>query len=214
MSINETVILLTAHPRQQKWWQSVLLSLENYPGPLVLSYDDIDIAMIPAEILKRFDSMVTTGIETGKLGHAKGEIACIKNGLNIINRSWPHYYCLKLGLDEPVWRWRNIQSLIDEIEAERLDCIHNDTRLIFGRAALLNEAFNKYPIEEIGVKPAEAHWRGLIAEFGIKVKRITDYEYWRKLLGLTHLQGEYAANVEKPNKWSWEIGELWPRIKH
>ena len=92
-------ILLTAHPKQQRWWSPVLLSLENYPGPLILSYDELDTAMIPDEILSRFAAVVVTGHRAGYLKHAHGELICMREGfaaaadLNID-------YVLKLGFDE------------------------------------------------------------------------------------------------------------------
>jgi hypothetical protein len=214
MSILEkTPILMTAHPKQQKWWRSVLLSLENYPGPLILSYDDIDTEQIPPDIFERFESCVTTGVPAGTLGHARGELICIKNGLDIIVRHWPDCHFLKLGFDEPVWRWRNIQKLYSELAHHRMNVIDNNTRLIFGPAKLLHKAFSLYDLIKLPAKPAESHYKSIITEIGIKNKTIKDYEWWRWFLGLTHLQGEYAANLGKPNRYSWEIGELWEREK-
>lgn len=205
--IGKVAILLTAHPRQQKWWTSVLLSLENYPGPLILAYDDLDVKMIPDNVTRRFSRIVCND----KIyGLARGELVCIRNGLRAANEL-DVSYVLKLGFDEPVWRWRNILRMLDELKKYDIDCIHNYTRLIFGRADLLLKAFELHDVTTIESKPAEAHFRGIIKELNIKNRGYCDYDYWRSLLGVTHLQGEYATNIGQQNSYSWKIGELWPR---
>jgi len=205
--ISKVAIILTAHPRQQKWWTSVLLSLENYPGPLVLAYDDVDVKTIPDDITKRFSRIVCNG---RPYGLAKGELICIRNGLRAA-AELDISHILKLGFDEPIWRWRNILRMLYELKKYDIDCIHNLTRLIFGKADLLLKAFELYDVVTLENKPAEAHFRGIIKELNIKHRGNSDYDYWRSMLGVTHLQGEYAANIGQKNSYSWKIGEIWPR---
>ena len=208
--LKRTAIVLTAHPKQQKWWAPVLLSLENYPGPLILAYDDIDTKMIPAGILLRFEKVVVTGYQAGYLKHAKGELICMREGFAAA-AGLDVDYCLKLGFDEPVWRWRNINKLIDIYEREMLGAIDDRTRAIFGDPRLFVPVMNVIRIEERPRGSAESYWRGSCGTCGIKRKLIDDRQWWEDTLGLRHLQGEYAANMGRGNSFSWNIGELWPR---
>jgi len=204
-------ILLTAHPRQQKWWEPVLLSLENYPGPLVLAYDDIDTKPVPAGILIRFASVVLTGYKAGYLKHAHGELICMREGFTAA-AELDIDYVLKLGFDEPVWRWRNIREvLIPMLESEQVGCIDHRTRLIFGDPRLFVPVMNVIRIEDRGRGSAESYWRGSCGTCGIKRKVIDDRQWWEDTLGLRHLQGEYACNMGRGNSFSWNIAELWPR---
>ena len=208
MDLNKTAIVLTAHPKQQKWWRPVLLALEGYPGPLILAYDDIDFEPIPDDIVRRFAIITITGYQAGKLGHGRGELVCMRNGF-VAAEQMDIDYVLKLGFDEPPWRWRNIASLITSLEDNRLDCIDCETRFIFGRPKLLAEVMQ---VADVATRPpgaAESYWRSVINKYNIL--RITERPYWEKLLGVLHLQGEYAANHGQGNAWSWTIGELWPR---
>ncbi len=210
MDLKKTAILLTAHPAQQKWWSSVLLALEPYPGPLVLAYDDIDVAPIPSEILMRFTRIEPTGYSFGALEAGKGELMNLRNGYRVLE-TLDCDYCLKLGFDEPPWRWRNLTQLINQLESKQLDIIDCQTRIIFGRSKILHEAMEFYDVEQRAKASAESHWLWLMKEMNIRREYIADRQWWEQMLGLIHLEGEYAANCGKPNKWSWSIGELWPR---
>lgn len=204
-------ILLTAHPRQQKWWESVLLSLELYPGPLILAYDDIDIDYIPRDIKSHFKKIITTGYP-GRLGLARGELACLKKGFQEVTKLDVDY-CLKLSFDEPIWRWRNIKILLEKLESKDLDCLDCETRVIFGRPEILSKVMKLFDIEWFIKKggPAEAYWRGETKQLKLKREHIKERQWWEITLGLLHLQGEYACNIGKANSWSWTIGEIWPR---
>ena len=204
-------ILLTGHPRQQKWWAPVLLSLERYPGPLVLAYDDIDVDYIPQDIKSHFKKTTTTGYP-GRLGLARGELACLKRGFQEVIKLDVDY-CLKISFDEPVWRWRNIKILLEKLENKKLDCIDCETRVIFGRTEKLLKVMELFEIEWFIKKkgPAEAYWRGETSRLKLKRECIKEHKWWATTLGLIHLQGEYACNIGKPNSWSWTIGEIWPR---
>jgi len=208
--LKDTAILLTAHPRQQKWWAPVLLSLERYPGPLVLAYDDIDTAPIPAAILERFAAVVVTGTPAGSLGQAIGELVCLQLGLRAVV-ALGAACVLKLGFDEPPWRWRNITELRALLAAESLDCLDCETRVFLGAPALLSRAMDATDVSGRRGGSAECYWTWALGAAGVRRRRLDDRAWWERQLGLIHLQGEYAANVGRPNGWSWTIGELWPR---
>lgn len=210
--LSHTAIVLTAHPKQQKWWASVLVALEGYPGPMILAYDDMDLAMIPREILTRFNHAEASGYSAGQLGHGRGELVCLKMGFAAACQMNTEY-CLKLGFDEPPWRWRNLRILIEELKEQQIDCIDCETRIIFGRSHLLLAAMNIGDVVARGPGAAENYWNTSTSNAGLRRKRIDDRTYWEHLLGLIHIQGEYAANLGMTNKWSWTIGELWPRSK-
>jgi len=203
-------VLLTAHPRQQKWWFPVLLSLECYPGPLILAYDDTDTSPIPPEILERFERVVVTGYRNGFLKHAKGELICMREGFAAA-AGLDIDYVLKLGFDEPIWRWRNITQLIEIIETEKVGAVDHRTRAIFGDPKLFVPVMNVIRIEDRGRGSAESYWRGSCGPCGVKRKLIDDRQWWEDTLGLRHLQGEYAKNLGLGNGWSWNVGEIWPR---
>lgn len=210
--MGKIAILLTAHPKQQKWWDSVLLSLERYPGPLVLAYDDIDLAAIPFRILSRFEGMASTGHPAGELGHGPGELVCLREGFRAVtNLDVEIDYVLKLGFDEPLWRWRNIIRLAERLDSEGLDCIDCETRIIFGRPGPFLKAMEVSDVATRKGGSAEGYWTTSLGLLKLNRLRIDDREWWEKTLGLIHLQGEYAANVGQKNSWSWTIGELWPR---
>ena len=210
MDLNKTAIVLTAHPKQQKWWRPVLLALEGYPGPLILAYDDIDFEPIPDDIVRRFAIITITGYPPGKLGHGRGELVCMRNGF-VAAEQMDINYVLKLGFDEPPWRWRNIAKLIDCLEDNRLDCIDCETRIIFGRPKLLAEVMQVIDVAARAPGAAENYWKSVINKY--QILRITERPYWEKLLGIIHLQGEYSANHGHGNAFAWTIGELWPRLK-
>jgi len=209
IDLSKTGILLTAHPRQQKWWAPVLLSLELYPGPLILAYDDIDLVMIPDHVLSRFARCIATG---GPYGHGRGELVCLQKGFAAATRLAVDYV-LKLGFDEPVWRWRNIRQLIEIFEVEQLDCLDCNTRIILGHPYGLSKGMDLYPVEQREQGSAESHFNWVCRAMQYKRKHIADRKWWEETLGLIHLQGEYAANVGHDNTWSWKIAELWPRKK-
>lgn len=211
MDMSRIAILLTAHPKQQKWWAAVLLALERYPGPLVLAYDDQNTECIPGEILSRFEHVVVTGEPAGAMGHGKGELVCLLEGFRAIAKL-PVDYCLKLGFDEPPWRWRNLAFLAEQLETEHLDCIHCKTRVIFGRPQALLRVMELYDVRLRDKGSAESHWQWAMREAKLHHYCNEDRIWWERTLGLLHLQGEYAANIGQPNKWSWMIGELWPRV--
>jgi len=210
--LSRIAILLTSHPKQQKWWESVLLSLERYPGPLVMAYDDIDTSAIPVGIFMRFASVVVTGFHAGSLGHGPGELTCLREGFRAVTKLDVEVdYVLKLGFDEPVWRWRNIVKLAEQLDAEGLDCIDCETRIIFGKAGPFLKVMELTDVAARKGGSAEGYWTTSLGRLHLKRRRIDDRQYWERLLGLIHLQGEYAANVGQKNAWSWTIGEIWPR---
>ena len=210
IDLSRIAILLTAHPKQQKWWSPVLLSLERYPGPLALAYDDIDLTAIPFRILSRFEAMVTTGHPAGQLGQGPGELVCLREGFRAVTKLDVDYV-LKLGFDEPPWRWRNIVKLAEQLEADGLNCIDCETRIIFGRPGPFLKAMELSDVAARKGGSAESYWTASLGQLKLKRLRIDDRQYWERLLGVIHLQGQYAANNGQNNAWSWKIGELWPR---
>jgi len=208
--LSKVAIVLTAHPRQQKWWATVLLSLEGFPGALILAYDDIDLDPLPASILERFTIAQPTGYASGTLGHGRGELVCMRIGF-LAAAELGAEYVLKLGFDEPVWRWRNIARMLEQIHTEDLDSIDCQTRVIVGRTAKLVEVMTRHDVVARGPGSAESYYDKTSHAVGLARRYIRDRPWWERELGLCHLQGEYAANLGHNNKWSWSIGEVWPR---
>ncbi|MHC4712979.1 MAG: hypothetical protein ACYTAN_06870 [Planctomycetota bacterium] len=203
-------ILLTAHPRQQKWFESVLLSLEDYPGPLVLAYDDSDLACLPAHIVRPFARAVVTGFASGVLGLGCGELTCLQVGFRAV-AELDVPYVLKLGFDEPIWRWRRLVTFPDLLAEKGVVCYDDQTRAIFGLVARLREALDIFPVSSRRHGSAESHFSWAMRETGAKRYVERARPWWEERLGLIHLQGEYAANHHWQNNGSWKVGEIWPR---
>ncbi len=210
LDLSKVAIVLTSHPKQQKWWGPVLQSLEGFPGPLVLAYDDVDASRIP--LIKTgllFKAVRTTGYPAGFLGHGRGELVGMKAGFEMA-RDLGAEYCLKLGFDEPVYRWRNIGklwSMRDSIRSNIIDC---ETRVVFGPTEILLMVMSQVDLIDRGPGSAESYWSQTCFDLHFSRMTIKDPAWWFEMLGLVHIPGEYAANHGQPNKWAWTIGELWP----
>ena len=210
LDLSKVAIVLTAHPRQQKWWGPVLQSLEGFPGPLVLAYDDVDLRQLPPADLLRFAETRCSGYVPGFLGHGRGELVGMKAGFEMA-RDIGAEYCLKLGFDEPVYRWRNIEKLWVMRDSIRSDIIDCDTRAVFGPTEILLRIMSHVDVIERGPGSAESYWKRICFDLNVSRMTILDPAWWFDMLGLVHIPGECAANHGQPNKWAWSIGELWPR---
>ena len=209
-SLKDIAIVLTAHPKQQKFWGPVILSLENYPGPLILAYDDIDIKPIPPGILMRFAGIAVTGYAAGLLGHGPGELMCMKKGFEAAAETGAEY-CLKLGFDDPPWRWRNLAELRRILNDDELDIIEGQTRVIFGRTKKLVELMQLADLDN-RKGSAESYYKYAAGRIGAR-RRMHKPEWFENLIGIVHIHGEYALNAGRSPGLTWRIGELWPRMK-
>jgi len=206
--LKDIAIVLTAHPKQQKFWAPVLQCLENYPGPVVLAYDDIDTAMVPPEILMRFAAVVVTGLPAGCLGHGPGELMCMKKGFAAAELMGAKYV-LKLGFDDPPYRWWDLIELRRILVKNYLDFIDGLTRVVFGETKKLGEMMRQANLE-VRKGSAESYWKYAAGKTAARRKTYNGY-WWTEQIGIVHLQGEYALNNGKTTAWTWKIGELWPR---
>lgn len=207
-SLKDIAIVLTAHPKQQKFWAPVLQCLENYPGPLVLAYDDIDTAMIPQEILMRFAVVVVTGFRPGILGHGPGELMCMQKGFDAAAKLGAEYV-LKLGFDDPPYRWRFLAELRRILIDGKLDIIDALTCIVFGKTPVLTKLMRQ-AVLETRKGSAESYYKFAAGKIGAK-RRLCSGVWFEKLLGAIHIHGEYALNAGHSPAWTWEIGEKWPR---
>jgi len=205
-SLKDIAIVLTAHPAQQKFWAPVLQCFERYPGPMILSYDDIDTAMIPQEIMMQFDETVVTGYPPGQLGHEPGELVCMRNGFQAAGRAGCEYV-VKIGFDTCLFFWRRLPEFFGQFRT--VDIIDAKTAAIFGRTDALVKILTGGDIET-RKGSAESFYLNLTGKLQVKRKYMPG-EWWFGQLGYIHLHGEYALNAGKPVGWTWKIGELWPR---
>lgn len=192
--MKKTAIVLTAHPAQQKFWPPVLQCLENYPGPLILAYDDSDTAPIPDEILIRFAAVAVTGRPAGQLGHGPGELLCMKKGFAAAELMGAEYI-LKLGFDDAPYRWRNLELLRLILVKNYLDFIDGRTRVVYGAAKKLGEMMRQANLE-VRKGSAESYWDFAAGKTAARRKSY-NAEWWTGQIGLIHLQGEYALNNNK-----------------
>jgi hypothetical protein len=211
MELSRIAIVLTAHPGQQKFWAPVLLSLEGFPGPLVLAYDDLDTACLPPDVTKRFAAIVVTGFAPGRLGHGPGELVCMRAGFAAA-RDQGAPCVLKICFDRPLWRWRHLDRLVARLESDAVDCLCCGTAICFGRTELLAEAMDQG--DPAGRKgSAESFWWRALAQRKVRVAKIDDAFWWEKRLGALHIHGEYCLNHGHGPGWSWPAGQLWPRTE-
>ena len=208
-ALDEIAIVLTGHPRQQKFWGPTLLCLERYPGPIVLAYDDIDTKALTGHIGSPIQRVVVTGFEPGRLGHGPGELVCMQKGFDVA-AEWGAPYAVKLGCDDPPWRWRNFTQFAQRLETESLDCIDCQTRIIFGRTAKLTDAMH---LTDLTARKgsAESYWSWAVGKMGLRRDMVKQQSWWTEGIGVIHIQGEYALNAGQTTAWTWKEGELWPR---
>jgi len=205
-SLKNIAIVLTAHPAQQKFWSPVLQCFERYPGPMILSYDDIDLKQVPADIIRRFDATEVTGYPPGQLGHGPGELVCMRNGF--IAAAWSGYeFVVKIGFDTCLFFWRRLPEFFGQLRT--VDIIDAKTAAIFGRTDALVKIMSGGDIET-RKGSAESFYLSMAGKLQVKRKYMPG-AWWFEQLGYIHLHGEYALNAGKPIAWTWKIGELWPR---
>jgi hypothetical protein len=179
--LSDVAVVLTSHPRQQKWFEPVLLALENYPGPKVWIYDDLNLRPVPTTIWDQFNFAAATCYPAGQLGHGRGELVCMRAGFRAAAEIGASY-CFKLGFDEPPWRWRNLTNFIERIVRESLDVVDCDTRIVIGKTPALVSIMEAHDVATRPCGAAENHWRSVCAELGVVRRYISDRSYWEREL--------------------------------
>jgi len=210
MDMNELGVLITSHPRQQKFMHLGLSSWEGYPGYILLGYDDLVADDLPLEKWPEIKDTFATGEPAGTLGHFRGELRQLKMG-GLILAEKGYKYIFKIAADTGVYRWRNLAKILPLMR--KYDMIICGTTLMFCKLDLFNKAMELWH-DNLKCGGAELYFHSQIRKFEYKI----DYQkapWWEKVLGFTHIQGEYAINNGINIIETWRRGLLWtPEYKH
>jgi len=198
-------ILITSHPKQQKFWKYGLGSWEGCPLFLLMGYDDENTDELPLDqIMPPVNEMFVTGRPKGHIGHFKGELVQMRQG-GLLLQEKGFEYIFKTAADTEWWRWRNLQKMWRELGDN--DFIYKGTTVLFGRL----DAFNKC-MELWDKRPkcggAELYFNSQVRTLGIKYD-IRGDSFWQPFLGRSHTQGEYALNNDINVTNTWTVGQVW-----
>jgi hypothetical protein len=154
-------VLLTSHPRQQKFWDACLPCWDNSPFYVLMGYDDVNIDKIeePMSKYKGINDIFWTGQRTG---HVRGELLQFKMGFTRLYKMGFHY-ALKVGADHLIRRMDGVKDLW----------------------ALLEGRYGSDPEETIGPLPDSGHLVGVETAFmfgftGVFYSMFSDFDWKTK----------------------------------
>jgi hypothetical protein len=204
-------ILITSHPKQQKFWQQAFASWAGFPGYMLMGYDDDNREAVPLEdFMPPITDFFLTKYKAGYLGHFRGELEQLKRGGKILEAQGVEYF-YKSAADNCCYRWRNIPKLHKVLK--KFDLLICGTTQMFGKVSALNKVMELWH-EKLRSGGAELYVYSQIRAHELNVK----YEkgpFWNDVLGLVHVQGELALNQGTNVMRTWIGGEKWtPDFKH
>jgi len=219
----QLAVLVTSHPKQHMWMDTAFESWAGYPGFMLLGYDHTDTDDLP---LGRWTPPVTETFVTGKpagyWGHFRGELWQLKTGGKICaERGYKYIY--KIAADSTCYRWRNLKRIFKVLEGRpRYDIICCGTTQIFARLDAFNAILDLWSEQIKKCGGAEIFFNHRIKDLQLRDLRKKG-PWWTDILGLIHVQGEYALNNKISIVDTWAVGQLWgdyyshrdldPRIK-
>jgi hypothetical protein len=202
---DEIGVLITSHPRQQKFWDQAFASWAGYPHFMVLGYDDDNMDGIPLEnYMPPVKQTFLTDRPAGKLGHFRGELEQLKIGGKLLAK-YGYEYFYKSAADNCCYRWRNIPYLHKTLK--KFDLLICGTTQMFGKVSALNKVMELWQ-ESLRSGGAELYVYSQIRAFDLNV-RYEKAPFWNTLLGLVHVQGECALNQGTNVMRTWIGGQKW-----
>lgn len=207
--LSELAVLVTGHPRQQRFWDLAFESWAGYRGFMLLMYDDITTERIDdfCESLRQDGlnlRVVPGGYEKGYLGHVRGELLLMQKG-GLILRDSGYRYLYKTAADTAHFRHYNIRRLFNALG--KADFVLCGTAAIFGKLEAFNKCMELYhPAFRCG--GAELYFDSQITKFSMGARRERG-PWWEDLLGRIHIQGEYALCHGMSIEDTWNVGEIW-----
>src|SRR4030065_261067 len=85
MEWNDLAVLITSHPKQQRYWEIGLGSWLDYPHYILMGTDDVNWKGVPLEkFMPPVRETFVTGKPAGALGHFRGELEQMQMGGRII----------------------------------------------------------------------------------------------------------------------------------
>ncbi len=198
-------VLITSHPKQQKFWDYGLGSWEGCPLHIIMGYDDVNGDEVPFDkYMPPVKEVFYTGYPKGYIGHFRGELEQLKTGGLMLERlGYELFY--KTAADTTCWKWRNLDKLCKAIS--NYDFIMCGTAIIFGRVKSFNKCMELWNTK-LKCGGAELYFGSQIKAFNMKV-RPEKPPWWEEMLGRIHTQGEYAANNQMSVIGTWVEGHKW-----
>ena len=213
-------VVLTGHPRQRMFYHLTLPSLVGYKyGEVVVAYDAQEFgdtgrspSVIPdcGERWTPDVNIVYTGFPPGQLGHAVGELHCMKAGVDFLMRpGHEHDYIYKSAADTTLWRHEGLVEMAAELERWSMITFfhHVVTVAMFARG----EDFKKV-MDHGSVRPfassAEGWIKGSWKENGMGSAAYPhEPGGMHRTVGRIHVQGQYALNHGRNVAWTWKLPE-------
>ena len=204
-------VLVTAHPKQHIWMDQAFASWAGYPGKMLLGYDHTDIDDLPID---RWRPPVTetfvTGKPAGQYGHFRGELWQMKIGGRILaERGCEYIY--KTAADNCCYRWRNLLKIYQFMTGKHFDIVLCGTTQMFAKIEVFNACMDIWSEKITRCGGAELFMNHCIRELKPKDCRMK-IPWWHEILGLIHLQGEFAVNTGITIFDTWAIGQKWGRL--
>ena len=157
-------ILITSHPKQQKFWKYGLGSFEGCPLYILMGYDDLNLNEVPLdEIMPPVNETFVTGLPKGKIGHFRGELEQMKKGGQILKEKG-FEWIFKTAADTAWWKWRNLWKLFGECKG--YDFVMAGTSTIFGKLDSFNKCMELWPVHKCG--GAELYFNSQIRALDMK----------------------------------------------
>jgi len=204
-------VLVTSHPKQHIWMDQAFASWAGYPGFMLLGYDHTDIADLPVDRWRPpVAETFVTGKPAGQYGHFRGELWQMKLGAKILaGRGFEFIY--KTAADNTCYRWRNLAKCYEHLQNQKCDMLLCGTTQIFAKAEVFNACMELWSEKITRCGGAELFLNYCIRTLNVKVDYIK-IPWWNDLLGLVHLQGEYAVNCGITIFDTWAIGQKWGKL--
>jgi hypothetical protein len=219
----QTAILVTSHPKQHVFMDTAFESWAGYDGFMLLGYDHTDADDLPLERwMPPVSGHFVTGKPAGCLGHFRGELWQLKIGANILRQAG-YKYLYKTAADNCCYRWRNLKNIFKVLIGKNHDLILCGTTQIFGKLDVFCACMDLWSEDVTRCGGAELFLNYALKELKVRDCRMK-VDWWRDILGLVHLQGEFAINTGINIFESWVVGQMWgghyrhrdldPRIKY
>jgi len=204
-------VLITSHPKQQKFWRQTFDSWVGYPHYMLMGYDDDNWDGVPIDqFMPPVKETFLTNYKAGALGHFRGELEQLQIGGKILaDRGMEWFY--KSAADNTCYRWRNLTKFFNVLRG--YDLVICGTTQMFGKVSVLNKCMELWQ-PKLKSGGAELYMYSQIREFDFKV-RYEKVPLWEKQLGLIHIQGEVALNQDTNVMRTWINGHKWtPDFQH
>jgi len=198
-------VLVTSHPRQQKFWNQAFASWVGYPHYMLLGYDDDTLKNVPfSKFMPPVKEMFITGFPSGKLGHFRGELCQLKMAADILEEKGKEFF-YKTAADNTCYRWRMLPYLHKTLK--RNDLLICGTTQMFGKVSALKKAMEIWH-PKLRAGGAELYLYSQIRAHKLNVT-YQKAPYWHETLGLIHIQGEVALNQQTAVMRTWIDGQIW-----